>query len=226
MARNERRRQKALKRKHRRQSARRTPAGGGLAPPGSSYWAAVKVIKAARSYPIHECLINPSWHEKGMASILLSRRQPDGLLLFGCYLVDVLCLGLKNTFCNANLSRRRYETEVKAGAYRDEAPVVCFLPLAHEIIYGGIEYAASLGFRPEKDFKLSRYILEEREALDERPYVEFGRDGKPLYISGPQDHPERILRQLESRVGPGNYHFLLGGPVGPGLEPPPSELSW
>ena len=59
-----------------------------------------KKILQARGYPIHECRINPSWQKKGLATILISRRQPDGNLAFGIFLVDIFCLGLKNTFCN------------------------------------------------------------------------------------------------------------------------------
>ena len=44
--------------------------------------------------------------------------------------------------------------------------------------------------------------------------VEFGKDGKPFFISGPHDNVDAILRQLERNAGVGKHDFLaqIGGP--------------
>ncbi|MCD6506617.1 hypothetical protein J7M22_08330 [Candidatus Poribacteria bacterium] len=206
MARSEARRQKKLMKKRRKDKMRRKRKQG-IFPDISK----TKMILNAREYPIHECLINSSWREQGIASILLSRRQLDGRIVFGLYLVDIFCLGLKDTFCNADVSLLTYEREVKPRAYSADEPVECPIPLAHSIIYGGIEYAERLGFKPHRDFKLSKHILEEPDKI-ERVEVEFGKDGKPFYISGPHDDLRRIknvIKQLEERVGSGNYEVLI-----------------
>jgi hypothetical protein len=36
----------------------------------------------------------------------------------------------------------------------------------------------------------------------------FGMDGKPMYISGPYDDSERIMRKLADGPGEENYHFV------------------
>jgi hypothetical protein len=36
----------------------------------------------------------------------------------------------------------------------------------------------------------------------------FGRDGKPMYISGPHDDGEKIIRTLRRGLGDGNYDFV------------------
>jgi hypothetical protein len=165
-------------------------------------------VKAARNYPIYECLINPSWKKRGLAVILLSRRQPDGNITFGNYLVDIYCLGLKNTFCNVDFSPTRYRTEVVARSYDDETPEPCPVDLAHHIIYGAIDYAAQFGFEPEKDFDLSQYVLDAREDVGPCEGVEFGHNGKPLYVAGPHDNVEWVLKQLERTAGEGNFHYI------------------
>ena len=38
--------------------------------------------------------------------------------------------------------------------------------------------------------------------------ITFGKDGKPLYISGPYDDPRPVIRTLERTVGRGNFEFL------------------
>ena len=82
------------------------------------------------------------------------------------------------------------------------------------MIYQSIEYAEQFGFEPQKDFTLSQYLLAPRGELEEPYKLTFGKDGKPLFISGPYDNVERIVRQLNQTAGPGNYDFvaMLGDP--------------
>jgi hypothetical protein len=205
MARDEAKRQKKLMKKRQKDKLRKKQAT--LIP--MAFLSAEKKIRSARQYPIHECLINPSWKEKGLATILVSRRQPDGNILFGVYLVDILCLGLKNTFCNADFSMSMYNTDVVRRAYTEEDPARCSRELAHQIIYGAIRFAQQFGFQPQKDFSLSQYILDEADSIDPGTKdVEFGRDGQPLFIAGPHDDVARILRQLEATAGRGHFGYM------------------
>jgi len=204
MAIDEKRRQKKLLRKRRKDKERRKTF---LAQASSTPSSARSKILGARNLPIHECLINPTWKEHGLANILIARRQSNGKLLFGAYLVDCYCLGLKNTFCNADLSPAKY-SELVRRQYVDGTPMDCPIDLAHTIIYGGIEYAEQLGFQPNKDFRLSRYVLEDKDSIEPCEGVEFGRDGKPFFIAGPDDDVKRIMKQLESRLGHGNFEFM------------------
>lgn len=60
--------------------------------------------------------------------------------------------------------------------------------LAHNIIYGGNEYAEEHGFKIHKDFeKLTQYILEVDDDKIPLIDVEFGKDGKPLVIENKED---------------------------------------
>ncbi len=167
-----------------------------------------KKILLARNFPFYECLINPLWQEEGLATILISRRQPDDKLIFAVYLMDIYCLGLKNTFCNADFSLSRYKHELLSKIYQEKKPVSCPVPLAHQIIYGGIDFAMQLGFKPNKDFKLSQYVLEARDNFESSEVVEFGKDGKPLFIAGLDDNVEHIIRQLDARVGRKNFEYI------------------
>src|SRR5450432_3407207 len=73
------------------------------------------VVRRAREYPLLECWISADWQneEPGLVQIIIARQQPDDNICFGVYLVDKLCLGLKNTFARANYSLARYEDEVE-----------------------------------------------------------------------------------------------------------------
>jgi len=205
MARNDARRQQKLMKKRRKDKLRKKKQAELAA---VTLMSPKKRILLARNYPLHECLINPSWRDSGMATILISRRQDDGDFLFGLFLVDVLCLGLKDTFCNAGFSPYRYRSEVVAKVF-DETPVQCPPALAHQIIYGAIAFARRFGFEPQRDFALSQHILDPPGRWEPCEDVEFGRDGKPFYIQGPHDNVERIMRKLEATAGPGNYNYAF-----------------
>ena len=132
------------------------------------------------------------------------------------YLVDVFCLGLKDTMCNVDMSPSLLRRRLKAILYGDDPATSCSPHLANQIIYGAIEYAAELGFRPNKDFRDSRYVLEERDSTQEVYDVSFGKDGKPLFIAGPYDDADRIIAILRRKLGPDGFDFLI--------QIPPDEL--
>jgi hypothetical protein len=203
-------RQKALKRRTERRQGRQQSRSTRPAP------AALAQIHQARSYPIEGCWTQPDWDKGGLAVIAIARRQPDGNLAFGTYLVDYYCLGLKNTYCNAGIPPGRFRRDYLLKIIPTGQPVQISPALAHEIIYGGIEYAAQYGFRPHRDFELSQYVLDPPDLHPRTGAVEFGHEGKPLYISGPHDHPDAIMRQLTRTAGEGNFHYLIEM-----AEPPP-----
>ena len=138
------------------------------------------IIRRSRTFPLFECLISNNWQKDdlGLVEILLARKQPDGDISFGSYLVDTYCLGLKSTFANAGFSLARYENEVRGRVFHETVPVECPIELAP------------------------------RGELEEPYHLTFGKNGKPFFIQGPHDNPALILRQLEKTAGPGNYDYL------------------
>ena len=207
MPRDERKHQKALMKKRSKQKA----AGQHKSPQSEFTSLSLQgVIRRSHTFPLVDCLISESWQKEdpGLVQILLSRLQPDGNICFGTYLVDKLCLGLKDTFANAGFSRTRYENEVRGGLFRQSTMVECTVELAHQMIYASIDYAAQFGFVPNKDYALSQHLLLPRGELKEPYQLTFGRNGKPFYIAGPHDNVGRILKQLEKNPGPGNFEYF------------------
>jgi hypothetical protein len=68
-----------------------------------------------------------------------------------------------------------------------------------------VAYARGLGFGPHPDFAAAEGHLGSWAGPGA---ITFGRDGKPLYISGPYDDPGPVIRTLERTVGRGNFEFL------------------
>lgn len=207
MPRDERKRQKAIMKKRSKEkvAAQHRAHQQSLTPSSPQ-----SIIRHARTYPILECWISEDWEEEmGLVQVIVARQQPDGDVCFATYLVDKLCLGVKDTFANAGFSRSRYEREVLQGASRRTKMMKCPPELAHQMVYGSIDFAERFGFKPQKDFTLSQLILTPRGELDEPYQITFGRNGKPLFISGPYDNVDRILKQLEKTAGPGNFDYLM-----------------
>lgn len=175
------------------------------------------IIRKAREFPILECLISPGWQqdEPGLVEVMVVRQQPDGNICFGMYLVDKLCLGLKNTLSKVNYSPARLRKEILL-MFQGEEPTKCTPELAHQMVYASIDYAAQFGFQPEKDFAQTQLILEPHGALNEPYQLKFGRNGKPFFVAGPYDDTRSILNQLEKTAGPGNYDYLA---MVPGMTP-------
>ena len=156
---------------------------------------AEEIIKSSQSCPVDRCLINKGWQKKGMAHIMVVRRKEDGHFILGGYLVDLLCLGVKNAFCHAGLRSKDLDEALARFREREAFEAIDFNH-AKEIIFGGIEYARKLGFEPHRDFKLAREVLGTDETVREHA-IRFGdAGGRPLFVSGPDDDVDAILEKL------------------------------
>ena len=164
----------------------------------------------ARQLPIAECWISPDWKDAGLCTVVVARKHTTGNITFGVYLMDIFCLGLKNTYAVFNRTAFDYEDIMEEMYAQHGGKVSINYALAHNIIYGGVAYAEDLDLKPNKDWATSQFILEEDTEDIELIEVEFGKDGKPLFISGPHDNVGKIRSRLDASVGAGNYHFILG----------------
>lgn len=142
----------------------------------------------------------------GFANILIVRQERASRVTACGYLVDAYCLGVKNSVGPVGLSVGKVDDFARNyfSAY-DDPPVSIPLELAQALVHGGAAYAKALGFEPHADFAAAAPYL---GGPAEPSPIRFGRDGKPLYISGPYDNPRAVIATLEANVGTGNYHFV------------------
>ena len=165
----------------------------------------------ARALPIHECLVNPEWKEGGFANIMIARSHTNGNITLCIYLIDLFCLGVKDSHYMFNISRGEYLDIISSSQLIEPIPIS--YSLAHNIIYAGLEYAEEFGFKPHKDFtSITRFMLEEDTEDIELIDIECGRDGKPFYVSGPFDDvlkTNAVIKQLEKTAGVGNFDYII-----------------
>lgn len=157
----------------------------------------------------HECLAAENMFETGLGSVWISRRLPNGKLSVGLFLIDVFCLGVKNAMLWENMARREYEMMQAMNFGETLAPMkpCC----AKKLVLETVAYAESLGFKPHEDYEDARTVLEDIETADCKAEYEFGRDGRPFYIPGPEDSPKavaRIVEQLRKRCGDDGFDVM------------------
>ena len=167
----------------------------------------------ARDFPLYGCWIMEGWRDAGITPVIVAREQEPGKIMFGVYMVDLYCLGIKDVFTRTDYSLNRFERELPKLC--SGAPQQCSVELAHEVIYGGLEYAEKLGFQPHPDYhkQMADLMLDPPDAHPRVDHVAFGKDGKPLYVSGPYDDEQKInfvMKTLTRTCGTGNFDYLVG----------------
>lgn len=172
------------------------------------------IRQRARNLPLFKCYVNEEWDAEGsIAFMIISREHINGNITFCSYMVDLKCLGIKDTMYKFNMPDFEFDE------YVDEVDNTLHLMeidynLAHNIIYAAWEFGDEIGFEPHKDFlSITRYMLAEDN--DDIPLIEVAcgdKEGKPFYIQGPYEDDamaKMIINRLEKNVGVENFHYIL-----------------
>lgn len=166
-----------------------------------------QILAAARS-PIKTCVVADQLFTAGIGWVVLARSLPSGLVGASFFLVDVWCLGVKDAFFRV-VPQEKFEQQMNASSR--EQPVVDIYPsVARKLLHDAVAYAASFGLAPSEDFAEVEAIFGDIPVATET--FPFGKDGKPFYMSGPNDSPTRIRRILDTlvrRVGPGGFDYIV-----------------
>ena len=173
------------------------------------------ICQKSRNLPIRECYINRDWTESNLGNIFIVRQHAGGNVTCCMYLVDLACLGVKDTHYLFNIPYEDVEELLKQSEESGILLIKTSYELVHNIIHAAIEYAEEYGFHPCEDFTaVTGYFLE--EDTDAIPIVDIacgGKDGKPTYINTGFDstlREKQILAQLEKTAGKGNHHYMGG----------------
>ncbi len=177
------------------------------------------LIHLASNSPIHECLVPKGIFDLGLGDVIISRKMPDGSIAASVFLVDTYCLGVKNCFFRVVSP---YEYESRMTDLRQEEGVEGVEPeYAVKLIEDAVSFAKGLGFNPHKEYPLVKKIFGNIDPSACPSKFEFGKDGNPFYVSGPnatQADSDRIISLLNERFGPEGFHYMVGMEVGEDLD--------
>lgn len=168
------------------------------------------IRQKARNLPIYECRVNPDWQKVGTASVMIARKHANGNLTYGMYLVDVLCLGVKESYYRFNADPDDYKEMLESMIDLDMQ--VCEYNLIHNLMYAAIEFASDYGFKPAKEYtSVSQFLLEEDTDDIELMEIECGREGRPVYVITEEYSDVEInqtISVLERTAGKGNFDVI------------------
>jgi hypothetical protein len=164
---------------------------------------------ASALWPLHVCLLTKAWRDTNeIVQILVARRSPAGQVAVGAFLVDLGCLGVKAAFGRILDDMGEFK-EMRSKVESRQEMVKADLNLAAKIIRDGLAYAKDLGFRPDAGYRDAMLVLGEADPDGCGETIPLGKDGKPIFIPGPEDKVQLIMTKLTRKLGPEGFHFIV-----------------
>lgn len=161
-------------------------------------------VQRAAELPIQACFLTEALFDGGMGTLVLARSATPDRVALSSYLLDTFCLGIKDvTFETVGGEYFQFYMDTTDRV----SPLIEVDPTyARKLLRDLAAWSRSLGFAPHRDFAVVERIFGDVNAEASDAVFQFGRDGKPLYIPGPNDtapHSEadRATAQASRRGG-------------------------
>ncbi len=202
------RRQKKLVKKKSKEVAKRKE----LARQKSSLQSLAGQMKAAASGPIDRCMISEGLSDpiSNFGSIFISRKMRDGRLAIVKFLVDGLCLGVKDVA--AFVCYPADQNRILDQMNRSEVMVDASPAKARKWVEGAVAYAMRFGFEPHEDYRKAEAIWGNIDPSECNDGITYGdEEGKPRFVNGPFDSlifQQRAREKLHTHAGEGNYNIV------------------
>jgi hypothetical protein len=168
-------------------------------------------LAAAARFPVLHCWITDSLEGEGIGWVVLSRELPGGWIAVASFLVDRYCLGVKDAFARV-VGRSTYEHEYVRRMHREMSARIVPPAEARKLLEQAMAYARKIGFPPHAGYAKAVRLFGSIDPAESSATFEFGKDGKPFYIAGPNDSLERsrqIVAILNNTCGPEQFEYLI-----------------
>jgi len=153
-----------------------------------------RVLRAA-SAPIQHCFLTESLSEIGMGMLVLTRGAGRDYMAMSSFLLDTCCLGIKDVMFD-RIDGEDFEDYMEA--VNADSPILDVDPAyARKLLRDLAAWSQSIGFTPHRDFAAIERMFGDVSAEASDAVFRFGRDGKPVYIPGPDDSPHLIRQRVE-----------------------------
>ena len=205
MALDQRKKQKKAEKRNAKQKAKKKSlALRGREDPG------LRIARAASAPILHSAYSANLWKD-GIGYVLLSRQLASGNVASALLLVDVFCLGVKDAIVRIS-PRDSYESQIYNKLNYQSGFVHLPPESLRKLVDGAVSFASELGLKPHPDFLVAWLLFGDIDASLSTDEFEYGKNGKPLFIAGPNDSPMkcgRIMDLLMGHSGPGKFDFLV-----------------
>lgn len=167
-------------------------------------------LQHTEKWPVVQALVSTELWDEGIGYLVLAREDPEGQTVFASYLVDVFCLGVKDCFWDIGTREEFRKLVERMEEVQRLSPIspACLVT----IVKGAVDFAQSFGFSPHPDFRHASLLLAGIDPSECRERYEFGREGRPYYIQGPNESPAQAMAIVQ-RVQEAGGHFMAVSPV-------------
>lgn len=161
-----------------------------------------RALEAAGTAPILHSFVSDDIWEAGLGYVILSRTLPGGQVAHAAFMLDIFCQGVKDAYLNIGTPEHYRATVLEGIGQRFNLQKI-EPAAARKLVEGGVDYAASFGLEPHPDYTKAKRIFGDIDASQCEEEFEYGKDGRPLFISGPYDSPEKV-RRIMLAIGTNN----------------------
>ena len=170
-----------------------------------------KYIKEkARMLPLGKCYTYANWKDADEIMVIVTRIHPKGTVTCADFCIDKLCRGLIRTRYFFNVSPRKLAEIVEYYSDKENDRMVeISYEVAHNLIYGSIEFAEEAGIEPVDAWDITQYILEEDD--DNVPLIEYqwGLNGMHYLLAEDRLEVSCYLSTMQEHLGR-NFKFRVG----------------
>ncbi len=165
------------------------------------------LLRHAGDWPILETTVPTNMWDEGMGQAIIARQMPDGRIAFAVFLVDTYCLGVKNAFCDIRtpFQYREFVDQIDSVGRQEPVNAESFAKLIHE----SVTFARAIGFEPHPDYQVARLLLVGIDPSLSTDRFEFGKDGKPFYVQGPNDSPGKAAAIMAKVKAAGGQSMIV-----------------
>jgi hypothetical protein len=171
------------------------------------------LLPQAAALPIRQCLLADSVFKDGMGTLILARGGTMGPMNVAVFLLDAYCLGVKDLILRTvdyHQLPQLIDRLAGSGPLRAVDPAY-----ARKLLHDLVRWAATFGFQPPREFVAAERLFGSIDPQSCSATFEFGKDGKPFYVSGPTESPATVRRrmnQLLARLGPDGFRYMVAVP--------------
>lgn len=163
-----------------------------------------------RESKLYQCYLKKSWKKAPVTNVLVIRQTPH---FYVCvfFTVDKFCRGIINTKCYA-CEQKGIKMLLDDCEKRKVPYVPCKPDLAFSLIYGSWHFAEKCGLEPHPDFEYTQYALPPESEVKWVKIDLGGREGRPLYMAGPDDDDHKItmtMRKLTAKLGEDGFDYYF-----------------
>lgn len=170
-----------------------------------------KYIKEkARMLPLGKCYTYANWKDADEIMVIVTRIHPKGTVTCADFCIDKLCRGLIGTRYFFNVSPRKLAEIVEYYSDKENDRMVEIpYEVAHNLIYGSIEFAEEAGIEPVDAWDITQYILEEDD--ENVPLIEYqwGLNGMHYLLAEDRLEVSCYLSTMQEHLGR-NFKFRVG----------------